>query len=187
MVHVLAIFGSPHKDGNSATIANALLDGAMGLSTNLIDICSLSGLNSVAGCRAGNSCKKTGHCMICDDLTKPLELFRDADAVVVAVPIYFGHACSQYRQFEDRLYGFIDSKGKSVLPAGKKVVVIVTCGGGKAEAQQVADNIESVFVKYFRCQACGKIVYIAPEENSAKNDPAVLKQARELGYGLWKN
>ncbi len=187
MGHIVAILGSPRKDGNSSTIAYSAVDGAMGLSTNLIDIHELNQLNCVRGCQACEKCKQAGICVVRDDLSKTLADVKAADAVIVAVPLYFGHASSQYRQFEDRLYGFIDAKGKSVLPEGKKLIVIVTYGGAKDQAEKVADDIETVFVRCFKCRPCGRIIYQGNDKDQAKNDPKVLKEARDLGFALWKD
>lgn len=186
MSRVVAILASPRRDGNSSAIADAVVDGAMGLSTNIINIHCLNKLTSLHGCQACERCKSTGRCMQSDDLLPVLDDVRDADAIVVAVPVYFGQPCAQYRAFEDRLYGFLGKDMKSALPAGKRLIVIVTCGGDKAAAQREADRIEALFMDTFKCVPFGKIVYVGPQKDSARKDKTLLSDARGMGFALWQ-
>jgi multimeric flavodoxin WrbA len=185
MSKILAIIASPRKGGNCETIVNAITDGAMGLSPNVLDIINLNGLRFTNGCQACMGCKLTGACVTKDDLQPILGLIREADSVIIATPVYFGHSSSQYRMLEDRLYCFIDKDGSSLLQKGKKIITVVTCGGDVAAAETVADDIERVFVNRFAFKSAGRIVLADKgSKHAAENNDELLEEARLLGKKL---
>jgi multimeric flavodoxin WrbA len=185
MSKILAIVASPRKGGNCDTIVNAITDGAMGLSPNVLDIINLNSLRFTNGCQACMGCKLMGTCITKDDLQPILSLIRSADSVIVATPIYFGHASSQYRMLEDRLYCFIEKDGSSLLPKGKKLVTVVTCGEATDTAEKVADEIEKMYVKYFSFKPVGRIVLTDKgSKHAAENNDELFEKARLLGKKL---
>ncbi|MCL2148441.1 MAG: flavodoxin family protein [Methanomassiliicoccaceae archaeon] len=185
MSKILAIVASPRKDGNCMAIVNAITDGAMGLSPNVLDIIDLNALRFTNGCQACMGCKLTGSCVTKDDLLPILGLVRDADSLIVATPVYFGHSSSQYRMLEDRLYSFIDKDGSSLLPKGKKLVTVVTCGGDSKAAEAVAGEIERVYADYFSFRPVGRIVLADKgSKHAAENNDALMDEARALGKKL---
>ena len=185
MSKILAVIASPRKGGNCETIVNAVTDGAMGLSANVLDIINLNSLRFTNGCQACMGCKSTGSCVVKDDLQPILELIRAADSVIVATPVYFGHSSSQYRTLEDRLYCFIGSDRTSILPKGKKLVTVVTCGGDAAAAETVADEIDRVLVNRLGFNPVGRILLADKgSKHAAENDDALLEKARLLGKKL---
>lgn len=185
MSKILAIIASPRKDGNCETLINAITDGAMGLSTNILDIIHLNSLRFTNGCQACMECKKTGSCVTKDDLSPILDLIRDADSLIVATPMYFGHSSSQYRMLEDRMYSFLENDGNCTLAKGKKLVTVVTCGKDKGTAEIVANNIERVYTNYFGLIPSGKIVMVDHgSKNAAKNNESLLEEAKLIGKKL---
>ncbi len=177
MASVVVVLGSPRKGGNSETIAMKIAE-ATGKE---IKVHRINDLNA-KGCQACMACKKTGKCAVKDDMIAVLDDIRVADGVIVATPTYFGHASSQYRTFEDRMYSFVNGDFSCNLEPGKKVAVVVTCGSGLEGAKALADSVEGVFAGFLKLQPVGKIVCgnaLAP--NVAAEDAAILAQAAEIG------
>lgn len=85
-VRVLGISGSPRRHGNTETLLDAVLEGAREAGAEVEKIV-LRPLD-YASCRGCNACHKTGVCIIKDDLTVVFEKIGDADALVLASPIY---------------------------------------------------------------------------------------------------
>ena len=85
-VKVLGISGSPRRHGNTETLLDAVLEGAReaGGEVEKVVLRSLD----YTSCRGCNACHKTGVCIIKDDLTVVFEKIGDADALVLASPIY---------------------------------------------------------------------------------------------------
>ncbi|MCL1811745.1 MAG: flavodoxin family protein [Methanomassiliicoccaceae archaeon] len=185
MSKIVAIIASPRKNGNCKAIVDAITDGAMGLSPNVVDIVDLNALRFTNGCQACMGCKSSGSCVTKDDLLPVLDLIREAEALIVAVPVYFGHSSSQYRMLEDRLYSFIGKDRKGTLAKNKKLVTVVTCGGESGIAKAVADDIERIYVNYFSFEPVGRIVFSEMESGHvAEKDDELLERARLIGKKL---
>lgn len=185
MSKILAIVASPRKGGNCETIVDAITDGTMGLSLNVLDIINLNAFRFANGCQACMGCKLTGLCATNDDLQPVLNLIKEADSLIVATPVYFGHSSSQYRMLEDRLFCFIGKDGSSLLPKGKKLATVVTYGRDHGAAKAVADGIERLFVERFSFEPIGKIVFSDNgSEHAAEKDDELLEKARLLGKML---
>ncbi len=103
---VLAFNGSPRKQWNTATLLNKALEGAssQGADTELIHLYDLD----FKGCISCFACKTKdgpsyGECGMKDALTTVLKEIRDADALLLGSPIYFGNVTGEMRSFLERL------------------------------------------------------------------------------------
>lgn len=102
---VIAINGCARKNGNSAkmleyAIRGARENGAKISSVNLYDL-------NYKGCTGCYACKKLGgssygRCAVRDDLTHVLDMAIDADAVLMASPIYWHDVTGELRSFMER-------------------------------------------------------------------------------------
>jgi len=104
---VMAFNGSPRKENwNTVTLLKKALEGAAsaGAETELIQ---LYGLN-FSGCISCFSCKKIsrkkdGICAVQDDLTSVLGRVKNADALILGTPVYYGAESAATRAFIERL------------------------------------------------------------------------------------
>jgi multimeric flavodoxin WrbA len=103
---VLAINGSPRKNGNTAILLNKALEGAasQGAKTELIHLYDLNfkGCISCFACKLKDG-KSYGNCAAKDDLTPILEKVDNADAILLGSPIYFGNVTGEMRSFIERM------------------------------------------------------------------------------------
>lgn len=106
MTHLVAINGSPRKRGNTATLLQHACDGArsQGADVSTIHLYDIA----YHGCRSCFACKTKGgasygRCAVRDDLTRVLDLVRDADALILGSPLYFGTVTGAMRSFTERL------------------------------------------------------------------------------------
>lgn len=122
---LLAINGSPRKNGNTATLLNKALEGATSKSaeTELINLYDLH----YRGCISCFSCKRIngesyGKCAVNDDLTPVLKKVETADALILGSPLYFGRETGLMSSCLERLlfqYLVYDSEYSSLF--GKKI------------------------------------------------------------------
>ena len=99
---VLLINGSPKAKGNTAF---ALAQMAEVFSDQGIDVQTIHvGNQAVRGCIACGACKKAGKCVFDDTVNQTAELFREADGLVVASPVYYASANATLIAFLDRLF-----------------------------------------------------------------------------------
>jgi multimeric flavodoxin WrbA len=102
---VLGILGSPCKDGNTAILLDAVLEGARdaGAKVERIDIRDLR-IDACDGCR---NCDGTGTCSRTgDDMGVVYKKIREADALVLASPIFFMGVTAQLKALIDRCQCF---------------------------------------------------------------------------------
>ena len=104
---IIGICGSPRKNGNSAAMLDAALAGAAehGGLTERIELFDLR----YSGCKSCFACKRLGgdsfgRCALRDDLTEVLDKILNADAVIIATPLYFGEVPGAVRNLFERLW-----------------------------------------------------------------------------------
>ncbi len=182
---VVCLLGSPRLKGNTATLAKRFCETAEKLGAT-IQTFALNKLN-YKGCQGCMACKtKLDKCVLKDDLTEVLDSVREADALVLVTPVYYGDVTSQIKGFIDRTYSYLVSDyltnpKPSRLTPGKKLVFIL------AQGQPLENKYADVFPRYqgffkwygFKdahlIRVCG---VRGPEEVSAKEE--ALKQAEEV-------
>lgn len=108
MAKVVAVISSGREESDAESIVNAILDGAMGLSTNVIKLYDIQKLRNVNGCKGCHMCKSSGICVISDDIADIINDIREADCVIFSTPVYFSGPSAQFKMLEDRMFSLID-------------------------------------------------------------------------------
>lgn len=96
----IGIVGSPRKNGNTEILTRHTLKAIAeeGLDTELI---RLSG-RDIRPCDGCDVCLKEEKCHIDDDLMPLYQKLKEAEAVILASPVYFGSSTSLLKSFMDR-------------------------------------------------------------------------------------
>ena len=96
----IGIAGSPRKNGNTEILTGHTLQAIAeeGLETEVI---SLAGLD-IRPCNACMVCRKEERCPIDDDLMPLYAKAKEADAIILASPVYFSSATSLLKAFMER-------------------------------------------------------------------------------------
>ena len=89
---ILFINGSPHKDGNTAALAAALLKGKAYRTLNLTDYCIGS----------------YGQNLPDDQLQEVIAAMEQAELIVIGSPVYWHNICGSVRNVLDRFYGKVE-------------------------------------------------------------------------------
>lgn len=97
---ILVISTSPRRGGNSETLADAFLRGAVEAGHRVDKVCLYD--KSFRFCTGCLACQKTGRCVLRDDVEAILDKMVRADALVFATPIYFYEMCGQMKTLLDR-------------------------------------------------------------------------------------
>jgi multimeric flavodoxin WrbA len=97
----IGIVGSPRKGGNTELYTSHVLEAVKeeGLETELI---RLAGLD-IRPCDACMICRKEETCPIKDDLLPLYDRMKEADAIMLASPVYFGAASGLMKVFTERV------------------------------------------------------------------------------------
>ncbi len=98
---VIAIIGSPRKNGNTEQLATHTLKAIAeeGIETELI---SLAG-KDIKPCNACMACSKMEDCSIQDDLSPIYLKMKEADGIILASPVYFGSCTALIKALIERV------------------------------------------------------------------------------------
>ena len=154
---VSCLLGSPRENSNSAAIAGRFTQTAASMGAK-VETIVLNSLN-YRGCQACMACKTTSDkCVQPDDLAGVLESLKQADIVVMAMPVYCSDIPGQVKCFIDRTYSYMPpgymQGAPSRVPAGKKLVFIITQGAPVEELFADVPKKYQDFLK--RCMAFGE-------------------------------
>jgi multimeric flavodoxin WrbA len=100
----IAITASPRKNGNTDVLTRHVLKALEeeGFDTQLVRLCDLK----IEPCNACMVCEKEERCPIKDDMWPIYTRMKEADAIILASPVYFGSATPEMKAFMDRA-GFV--------------------------------------------------------------------------------
>lgn len=109
-IKVLGISGSPRRNGNTEFLLQHALDATKvvnpaGIETELYSFFKKTFLP----CTACNRCKKLGYCVEDDDFAELRDKWIEADAVLMATPVYHMGISGQLKCYLDRLGSSVDA------------------------------------------------------------------------------
>lgn len=130
MKKALAILGSPRKHGNAAGLLDMAVAqaGQSGYNVERLDLYE----QSIGWCRGCMACKKTGICVIKDDIVPIRESLLACDLVILSAPTYFANVPAPVKNMFDRLVGAVMDDNNSSIPkprlsARQKYLLLTTC------------------------------------------------------------
>lgn len=185
---VLALHGSPRKEGNTSLLLKQLVKGLKekGAEVTEVEICDLN----ILPCVADYSCAETGECVLEDDMQDMYQYFIDHDCIVVAAPIFFYNVNAQTKALIDRSQALWARKYILKQPLSttgkKKKGVFISVGATKGSKlfdgtlltmKYFFDAIDATLYKsllFKNVDAAGDI----------QKHPTALKEAYELGQEL---
>lgn len=110
----IILHGSPHRNGNSATLAESFLQG---LGAGDIQHFQINEMN-IRPCQGCQKCFShlEHYCVTEDDMQQIYSAFVDADIIVFATPMYWGYMTAQLKAVMDRMEAITDHfKGKTFV------------------------------------------------------------------------
>ncbi len=175
MKNILIISSSPRKNGNSQMLCEQFKKGAEAKGHNA-EIVRIMDMN-IGFCRACDACMKNGgSCVLKDDMAMVLELFKKADVLVLATPVYFYGISAQMKAFIDRTYPIWQNLGK------KEVYYIVSAGLGLDIIERSLGDLDG-FVEHLEdSHVSGKIFAPNVMDAGLVYDTEVYRKAYEWGY-----
>ncbi len=127
-VKVMALMGSPRKNGYTAKLLGELLrEFPKGTSIDIVNLYELNPIpcNACGYCKAGNGCSKK-------DLEDFFRRFEVADIIIFATPIYFMGVPAPMKALIDRFQRYYEARFrrniKHPIEKRRKAALIVTSG-----------------------------------------------------------
>ncbi len=149
MVQIIAIYGSPRRDGNSATLLKQAVAGAREAGAHVEEVVLRD--YKISPCMEIYHCLKAGECGIRDDFPKILEKVEASSGIMLASPIFFYSVSAQTKIFMDRCQSlwvrkyWIEKQDFKTAPVTRKGLFISV---GATDGKKLFDGA-ILTVKYF--------------------------------------
>ena len=181
---VLVLLGSPRRKGNSGILAGKIAEGAKAAGAG-VDTVFLHGLK-ISPCRACFDCQKpkSRGCSIRDDMQPLYRRMLNADAWVLASPVYWFTMSAQMKLWMDRCLAF-GAYAKDPFE-GKRIAVAMSYGGEDPFDSGCVNALRTFqdAYNYVGAKMVGMVYGSAMEAGDIKANKALLKEAKELGKSL---
>ena len=176
MSKVLIVEGSPRKGGNSDALCREFERGAVeaGHEVEKVYLRDLT----IGNCRACDACRKMGTCVQKDDGNELMGRMRDADAIVLATPVYFYSMSGWMKTAIDRM-----------LPqytelAGKTFYFIATAAASRTAMMRTMDALRGFTDCIDGGTVAGEIFGAGAWEKGAIEGNPALVEAYEAGRAV---
>jgi multimeric flavodoxin WrbA len=182
-MNLIGISGTPRKNGNSELLLRAALKPfeANGWKVKTFLLRELK----IKPCNACDSCRKTGTCIINDDMQEIYEAFRWCNAIIISSPVYYLNVSSQLLSLLTRHYAVHEEK-----PLKGKVGGAIAVGNGICGGQTLVVN--AIFVWMLSCGVIcvpgelSAVKAVADKPGDIINQEDQLRQAEILGFNILK-
>jgi len=179
---VIIVLGSPRKNGNCATLAEHASAGVRSCGAK-VEMIYLHGL-TMEPCNACDACQTATDtdCIIDDELTALLPRLRQADALILAGPVYWFTFTAQTKLFIDRAFYALNGPQGHALK-GKPLGMLMTYGdidpftSGAVNALRAFQDI----CRFIEAPVAGLVYGSATAVGDIQKQPDLLQQAYELG------
>lgn len=134
---IVVLNGSPHKNGNTAAMVKAFVDGAKTAGAEVQEFfLEEMNIHTCIGCMKGNS-QNAQPCTIKDDMDKIYPAIKQANVIVFASPVYWWNISGQLKTTMDRLLA-LEEGGENLLRGyDRKAVLLMSATGDEAEFESL--------------------------------------------------
>jgi multimeric flavodoxin WrbA len=181
---VVVLLGSPRQKGNSAVLADQIAKGAKSKGA-VVEMVYLHGMK-IGPCSGCNACQKpkAKSCVLKDDMQDLYPKLVEADAWVIASPVYWFSMSAQTKLFMDRCYA-LPAYGKEPF-LGKRVAIAMTYAAEDAFESGCVNALRTFQDAYGYAGATivGMVYGSAMEAGKIRANKPLLRSALELGKTL---
>jgi multimeric flavodoxin WrbA len=189
MAQILAIYGSPRRKGNTATLLRHAVRGAVDAGAQVDEIV-LRDLK-ISPCLEIYACKKEGRCAIKDDFHQVVERILSVKGIILASPVFFYTVSAHTKILMDRCQSlWVKKYWIDKVPFGqwtpKRKGLFISVGATKGK--KLFDGV-LLTVKYFfdvlDTELYRSLLYRRLEfEDDVLKHPEYLEEAYEAGKAL---
>jgi multimeric flavodoxin WrbA len=181
---VLVLLGSPRKNGNSAILAASIAKGAKSKGAKA-ETLFIHGMK-VAPCKSCYACQKPGStgCSIQDDMQSIYKKLQEADAWIIASPVYWFTMSAQTKLWMDRCFALLPRAEDSFV--NKRIAIAMTYGDIDPFKSGCINALRAFQDAFGYVKACiiGMVYGSAMDAGEIKINRELLAEAEELGRKL---
>ena len=181
---VLVLLGSPRKKGNSAILAAQIAKGAKAAGAK-VETIFLHGLN-IAPCKSCYACQKekSRGCSIDDAMQDLYPKLLEAEAWVIASPVYWFTMSAQMKIFMDRCFA-LPAYAKEPF-AGKRIAIAMSYGDADPFSSGCVNALRTFqdAFNYAGAKIVGMVYGSAYKAGEIRANGVLMKAAEALGKEL---
>ena len=177
---IMILNGSPRAAGNTAMLIKAFTEGAKdaGNEVTCFDLGEMN-IHPCRGCCKGGK-DHNSPCVQKDDMDKIYPVYRQADIVVLASPLYYWTISGQLKCAFERLFAVAECNADLANPIKESILLMAAEGHGFDETLYWYDHLEKhIGWKSLGKVLCGGVFNVGDIEG--RNE---LKEAYELGKSI---
>jgi multimeric flavodoxin WrbA len=182
MHRILAVVGSPRRNGNTHILVSCILEGAQreGAAGNILFLGDLD-IHECTGCHAcweGKECSKN------DDMNRIYPQIIDSDGIIFGTPVYWYGPTALMKGFVDRFVYFNSPENRARI-RGKSAALAVPFEEEDPEAAALLVAFFEKSLRYLEMNLVGKIIVpgVSRKGEIVKKQD-LLEEARNLGRRL---
>jgi len=185
-MHIVALSGSPRRGGNSETLLDSAVEGALsaGATVSKIVISELR----IQPCENCGGCDRSGRCVQKDDMDRIYDELSRADAIIVATPIFFGSVTAQLKAVIDRCQPlWVRRYLLKQKPEKERRVLFLCVGGFKKhdELFKLTERVIRIWLLVLGAKLWRSLFYAGVDRKGAiREHPSALREAFEAGRAL---
>jgi multimeric flavodoxin WrbA len=178
-MNIIAINGSPHKEGTTALLLEQFIKGAKdsGHQVRVFDA-AREAIHPCIGC---NHCRDTEDgCIYKDGMESLNSALLAADAVLLVTPIYYFGMSSQLKSVIDRFY----ANNSALREQNKKIALISACGDNTDWAFDGLKTHYAALCRYLGWEDAGSVLAVGKYVREDLKGSEYPDLAYRLGAGM---
>lgn len=177
---ILILNGSPRKAGNTTALTEALQKGAQEAGHTVTEF-FLDHMN-IHGCKGcfGGGKNPDSPCVQKDDMEQIYPVYKEADIVVLASPLYYWTISGQLKSAFDRLFAVAECDPHFQNPQKESILIMAAEGYGFDETLYWYDHLE----KHLGWKSIGKVLCGGVMAIGDIAEKPALQEAYELGKSI---
>ena len=175
-LRVVAINGSPHGAVGNTSQMIQMIASALSQESIVVEEINLTD-QRIEYCIGCAICLEKGKCWRPDDYAGVAEKLLNADAIILAAPVYFGHVTAQMKTFLDRSLAYGHKPRRTWKPG---LAVSVSAGKGETETVNYLARMLGVYGAF----SVGTFTTIATGPGSFLGKELVEARAQDLARDL---
>lgn len=186
-MNIVVLSGSPRKNGNTHTLVQAFMQGAeqAGHQAQHFDTATMS-INPCKACTYCRQEKTLGMCVQKDDMTQIYTALKQAQAIILATPLYYFGFAAQLKLAIDRFFSIDGLKRRPDSVGGvTKLGLLAVCGDGEEDNPMsgLVGNYRHI-CNYLGIENMGEVLAHGVYDKGEIAGHPALHQARELAQSL---
>jgi multimeric flavodoxin WrbA len=176
---IVILKGSPRERGNSSVLADQVQRGAVAEGAEVSSF-RLSAMG-IHPCGACDACRLLEDCAIADGMQEIYPKILEADAIVLASPVYWFTFSAQLKTCIDRWYAIWNQHPNAFQ--GKKFGVVLTFSDSDIYTSGGINAIHTIetMCRFLKAEIAGMVYGSALNVGDAEKDPELMDAAEKLG------